>query len=189
MIKHSNIPARYFKHYSVFLISLAICSISGLMYLWPISVPGQEYQFRFLTYYLSIPQDFFFIPQEIGFLFIAALSGALGNCVQQFRYLYECIHRGTPINMWPSYLLPRSDFLTWPLFLLWAINGAILGTIGYLLIRGGLLMDDFINLNPSGVMVMCFFIGGYGTQVIKELKKIIENLFEVDLKNDYMTDK
>lgn len=101
------------------------------------------------------------LPQT-RYLVLAALGGALGACV---LLLLNLIRAKTPVDrrVWAA--------LSKPLF------GASLGSLVYLVVTGGLVLEA-ASMNPYGVVALAVLAGFYGEQALQKLREVAETLFD-----------
>ena len=96
-----------------------------------------------------------------------AIAGALGSLVHALRSLYWYVGHGELVLRWvPKYfLLP--------------FEGAILGLVFYLVVRGGFLSLQATgkDINPFAFAALAGLVGLFSEQALEKLKKVSETLW------------
>ena len=110
----------------------------------------------------------FLVSLEVQLLILVALAGALGSLLHGLRSLSKYI---------------GEEKLKWnwaPFYLLLPFVGAVLGTILYLVFRGGLFSGEAsaIAVNKFGMPAVAALAGLFTTQALEKLKKVGESVFE-----------
>jgi hypothetical protein len=144
-----------------FFLALSVLLLYALWQFWPPSLapnqtgsPSSTVRFFGLTMQIS---------REKNFLVIVAIAGALGAMGYVMRSFYR--YAGERYLLW-----------SWvPAYFLAPMLGAVLGTIVYVLLRGGLITSSGISQgDPFGFAAIAGLSGLFTSEMFGKLKQIFE---------------
>lgn len=110
----------------------------------------------------------FLVSLEVQLLILVALAGALGSLLHSLRSISQYI--GEQKLRW-----------SWvPFYITLPFVGAVLGTILYLLFRGGLFSGEAsaLSVNKFGMPAVAALAGLFTSQALEKLKKVGDSIFE-----------
>ena len=149
---------------SVFFVGLGLLLLYALWKFFPAVVPaGQtapattDYRFLWGTFTLTPEKDL---------LVAVALAGGVGAMAYVLRSFFKYVGERLLRNSWllSYFLIP--------------LVGAIMATIVYIVIRGGLISGGGIDqTNPFGFAAVAVLVGLFSAQAAEKLKQVFETLF------------
>jgi hypothetical protein len=134
-------------------------SLYSLWYFWP-HTPASTERFVYFGWHLRLTPD-----QQ--FFLIVSVSGALGGLLHSLRSL-------------STYVGERYLFRSWLLYYLaLPLVGAVLATIGYIVLRAGLLPGGASNSQPDpyGISGISALVGLFSAQTVEKLQAVFQTLF------------
>jgi len=144
---------------SLVLLAAVACVLYSLWYFWP-HTPAVTERFVYFGWHLQLDPD-----QQ--FFVIVSMSGALGGLLHSLRSL-------------STYVGERYLFRSWLLYYLaLPLVGAVLATIGYIVLRAGLLPGGASNSQPDpyGIAGISALVGLFSAQTVEKLQAVFQTLF------------
>jgi hypothetical protein len=149
----------------VWLSLLAILLFYGIVQLWQglPSDPNQPASSSVTILIWAFP-----ISDETRLLLIVALAGSLGGLVHSLRSFYWYYGNRELVRSW------------WAYYFLLPFVGAVLGTIFYIVIRGGFFAAQATvqQTNPFGFAAIAALVGMFSEAAVIKLKEVAENLLK-----------
>ncbi len=149
----------------VWLILLAISVFYGIVQLWQglPSDPNQPASSSVTILIWTFP-----ISDEVRLLLIVALAGSLGGLVHSLRSFYWYYGNRELVRSW------------WAYYFLLPLVGAVLGTIFYIVIRGGFFSAQATvqQTNPFGFAAIAVLVGMFSEAAVIKLKEVAENVLK-----------
>ena len=165
-IGHGFVPKWWIVAFTALLLVLAATLLYSLWAFWPSelkTVNAQQPDERRVTYFGAG----FDVATDTLFFAIVALAGALGGLVHTLRSF--SMYVGTRYLRW-----------SWiPFNLLLPMDGALGGTVFYLVFRGGLFSTSTsaTDANPYGFAAVAALVGLFSEQAIEKLRHIAKEMF------------
>jgi hypothetical protein len=149
----------------VFLFMLAVSLLYGIVQLWqglpsdPNQPPASSVDILIWTFPIS---------EETRLLVIVALAGSLGGLVHSLRSFYWYYGNRELVRSW------------WTYYCLIPLVGAILGTVFYIVIRGGFFSAQATvqQTSPFGFAAISALVGMFSEAAVVKLKDIAENVLK-----------